>query len=85
MIQFRHIYKLIILLLIFPLHGISQVREKQSINSGWQFVLKDKSALSSLENAQWQKINIPHTWNALDGGSSEKSRGESKIHFISQC
>ncbi|MEO7527991.1 MAG: glycoside hydrolase family 2 TIM barrel-domain containing protein [Chitinophagaceae bacterium] len=54
------------MLFVFPLLVTAQVREKQSINSGWQFVLNDKSALSSLDNAQWQKINIPHTWNALD-------------------
>lgn len=46
----------------------AQPREKQSINSGWQFVLNDEAGIASVKNKNtgWQKINLPHTWNALD-------------------
>ncbi len=29
-------------------------------------MLNDQSAISSLAKTNWQKINLPHTWNALD-------------------
>jgi beta-galactosidase len=42
-------------------------REKVSINSGWDFVLNDSPARPSPANLlKWQRINLPHTWNALD-------------------
>jgi beta-galactosidase len=66
MVQQKNIYWLLIVLLIFPLLVSAQVREKQSINSGWQFVLNDRSSLTYLEDAKWQNVNLPHTWNALD-------------------
>jgi len=66
MIQENKIYRLVILLFAFPLLATAQVREKQSINSGWQFVLNDKTILPTGETALFQKINLPHTWNALD-------------------
>lgn len=59
---------LVLSILFFPLLSNAQVREKQSINSGWQFVLNDEASLSSVKEKKsgWQKINLPHTWNALD-------------------
>jgi beta-galactosidase len=56
----------LLLVFFFPLFIAAQVREKQTINSGWQFVLNDQPYLNSIDNAKWQKINLPHTWNALD-------------------
>jgi beta-galactosidase len=46
----------------------AQNREKKSINSGWQFILNDAADISSTQkpNQYWQKINLPHTWNAVD-------------------
>ncbi len=66
MLQQNKIYRLVIVLFAFPLFVTAQVREKQSINSGWKFVLNDHSGLIYLEDAKWQKINLPHTWNALN-------------------
>jgi beta-galactosidase len=44
-----------------------QAQEKESINSGWDFVLNDDSSRASLEGkVNWQRLNLPHTWNALD-------------------
>ena len=56
-------------LLIFSSLGKNanaQQREKQTLNSGWEFVLNDEPELSTLQNTSWQKINLPHTWNARD-------------------
>ena len=66
MIQQKRFYRLLVMVLFFPLLVTAQVREKQSINSGWQFVLNDHSGLIYLDDAKWQNINLPHTWNALD-------------------
>ena len=56
------------LMLVFSFSSSAQPREKQSINSGWHFVLNDEANISSVKNKTtgWQKINLPHTWNALD-------------------
>ena len=58
----------ILFALLIPFSLSAQPREKQSINSGWQFVLNDEPGISSVQNKNtgWQKINLPHTWNALD-------------------
>lgn len=53
------------LILITALNGFSQAREKQTINSGWQFVLNDEEAVPG-EAISWKNINLPHTWNNLD-------------------
>lgn len=44
----------------------AQLREKQSLNSGWRFLLNDNNNIASTSAANWQFINLPHTWNALD-------------------
>lgn len=57
---------ILLALLVIQLSLFAQVREKQSINSGWHFILNDDEKLSSTKIANWQFINLPHTWNALD-------------------
>ncbi len=44
----------------------AQQRDKQTLNSGWEFVLNDMPDISSVRNTNWQNINLPHTWNARD-------------------
>jgi beta-galactosidase len=47
--------------------GKSIGRDKVSVNSGWDFVLHDNPNRASLDAVKdWQRINLPHTWNALD-------------------
>lgn len=57
-------------LLIFFLFTVSwsqaQVRNKISLNSGWEFVLNDDQAIANLKNADWKRVSLPHTWNAED-------------------
>lgn len=62
----RRFYTCTLFFLLAPLFVNAQVREKQFINSGWEFVLNDKSFLQTDEMVQFQKANLPHTWNALD-------------------
>jgi beta-galactosidase len=52
------------MLSLLPLFADAQVRERQTINSGWQFLMNDSESISSDE--KWARVNIPHTWNALD-------------------
>jgi beta-galactosidase len=54
------------LLLLLIVTSNAQQRSKQSLNSSWEFVLNDMPETSSLVNTAWQKINLPHTWNAKD-------------------
>jgi beta-galactosidase len=45
----------------------AQARQMQTLNIGWQFVLNDQQDKASIEaNKYWEKINLPHTWNAQD-------------------
>ncbi|MGM0580312.1 MAG: glycoside hydrolase family 2 TIM barrel-domain containing protein [Bacteroidota bacterium] len=39
----------------------------QTINSDWSFVLGEK-----IEDAEWQKLNLPHSWNNLDPFDEKK-------------
>lgn len=42
-------------------------REKQNINSDWLYLEKNTSNLEDVKSAKsWVKINLPHSWNALD-------------------
>jgi len=61
-----HLTRTVLLLFIFFFqinHLYSQVRSKRIINSGWDFVLSPEHPS---ENTEWEKVNLPHTWNALD-------------------
>lgn len=53
----------ILMWLILPFKTESQTA---TINSGWQFVLGEKTS------EDWQIINIPHTWNAEDAFDDKK-------------
>ncbi len=47
------------------------MREKIRLNKGWSFVRKDVGYEALDKNAwiKWEKIDLPHTWNAVDGGT----------------
>src|SRR5258706_1728904 len=40
----------------------------RSLNSNWSFSKKDSQDLQNLDtsNSDWQKVNLPHTWNDKD-------------------
>ena len=42
------------------------MRIKQNINNNWLFT-KDNVTLEEITNATFEMVNVPHTWNNLDG------------------
>lgn len=52
---------------IVSLHAALAQRITRTIDSGWKFanITEDASA-PDFEDAQWQQVNLPHTWNAVD-------------------
>ena len=59
---------ILIVLFLLPVAGNAQARVKYSINSCWKFHKEDVQNASSPEfdDTNWEAVNIPHTWNALD-------------------
>lgn len=47
-----------------------------NLNEGWKFIQKDVGLPASLPT-DWQDVNLPHTWNAVDGmdGNGSYDRG----------
>lgn len=46
----------------------SKSRQSILLNEGWSYLEKaaEYEGLSSIPSGEWQPINLPHTWNALD-------------------
>ena len=42
------------------------MRKIESLNKKWKFVQKE-TTFETLAKAKAQNVNIPHTWNNLDG------------------
>lgn len=44
-------------------------RVDTNLNAGWSFVKMDATGAeaSAFDDAAWSKLDLPHTWNALDG------------------
>ena len=47
-----------------------------NLNQGWKFIQKD-AGLPSVLPEDWQSVDLPHTWNAIDGhdGNGSYDRG----------
>jgi len=52
------------------------MRNVLNINTGWSF-LKDTKEIPTTLPADWEVVNVPHTWNNIDGmdGGSDYFRG----------
>ena len=52
------------------------MRQLININEGWSF-LKDTKEIPATLPADWEVVNVPHTWNNIDGmdGGSDYFRG----------
>ena len=52
------------------------MRQLVNINTGWSF-LKDTKEIPAVLPADWEVVNVPHTWNAEDGmdGGADYFRG----------
>jgi beta-galactosidase len=77
---------LLILICVIPAYADESVayigRDKQSdqlIDSHWRFLRRDEPAASGtdFDDSSWTKLNLPHTWNNLDGedGGNNYYRG----------
>ncbi|TNJ45833.1 DUF4982 domain-containing protein [Tamlana fucoidanivorans] len=43
------------------------IRKRTNINSDWEYLERDvKSPKEALSHFDWEEIDLPHTWNALD-------------------
>mgnify|MGYP000091779341 CR=1 FL=1 len=42
------------------------MREQIQLNQNWCFVQKDVGRPETLP-LDWEKVDLPHTWNAVDG------------------
>ena len=53
------------------------MRKEVIINNGW-FFTKEKQKTVLTHSQGWEKVNLPHTWNAYDGqdGGADYFRGE---------
>ena len=52
------------------------MRKIININQGWAFT-KDNSAVPTCIKEEYEKVNLPHCWNAIDGqdGGNDYFRG----------
>lgn len=52
------------------------MRTIKNLNQGWKFIQQD-IGLPELYPVDWQDVNLPHTWNAVDGhdGNGSYDRG----------
>jgi len=54
-------------------------RWSENLNANWRFIRRDVAGAeqTSFNDSAWQKINLPHTWNNLDGqdGGDNYHRG----------
>ncbi len=56
------------------------MREFININKNWKFLKADVELSKNIDfdDSQWETVNVPHTWNAIDGTTgSDYHRGAS--------
>lgn len=85
----------IIALICLPVEGAARSapnpRTEQSLNSGWKFHLGDATGAEAeaFDDAGWTAIDLPHTWNAVDGqdggGNYFRGTGWYRKHFTAQA
>ena len=53
------------------------MRQIVNINSNWAFA-KQISTVPAVIDEQWESVNLPHSWNAIDGqdGNNDYFRGD---------
>ena len=59
--------KMFIIALFIMVTSVSpQETNKISLNSNWKFAKSEMNDISHLDRINWEKVNIPHTWNDKD-------------------
>jgi beta-galactosidase len=80
----------IVVLLLLLAEGCATItpRKDTLVKDGWSFARRDVPGAQNprLDDSQWQKISLPHTYNALDGqdGGSNYYRGPAwyRTHLV---
>lgn len=67
------VFKVAIVLCLLASVFCVEARTKTSLNNGWAFNRADVTNASEklFNDSSWQRINIPHTWNAQDAFDDE--------------
>ena len=68
---------------------MNSIRTEMSFNNNWKFLkLTKASGLSELkiecpdfDDSEWESINLPHTWNAVDGADGWSGTDEGGEHY----
>lgn len=59
--------------------AIAQPRQSSNLDAGWRFLRSNASGAQAptFDDSSWSTVNVPHTWNALDGqdGGNNYYRG----------
>jgi beta-galactosidase len=64
---FFKVYAVIFSVGLLPAIAQAQERVAETINSNWSFHKGDTAGLNAnAHNAAWEKVSLPHTWNAAD-------------------
>ena len=69
----------LLIIAIAPTLGADSPRTVVDLNLGWKFLREDAPGAeqNQFDDSSWQSINLPHTWNNLDGqdGGNNYHRG----------
>jgi beta-galactosidase len=63
-------------------------RTLTNLDAGWRFLAGDdpRASAAAFDDASWQAVNLPHTWNALDGedggGNYRRGAGWYRRHVV---
>ena len=68
---------IVVVLCLFPfLQSSAQLRQKLLLDQEWEF-RSDKDG----NNLTWEKVTVPHTWNATDGLTPDYYRGTGEYRY----
>ena len=70
---------MLILTLVSIAQAVDSPRQVVDLNSGWKFIRQEVPSAEQnvFDDTQWTSVNLPHTWNNLDGqdGGNNYYRG----------
>ena len=51
--------------------GVQKMRKVINLNDAWKFIKENvQDAMNQVyDDAKWESVNVPHTWNAIDGAN----------------
>ena len=85
----NHTLLLWIALLMLGISGKAGAREVTSFNEGWEFKRGpfSKEAIQAVQkwNTDWEKVSVPHTWNADDMQKKASAYYEGVGYYRKKC